>query len=160
MKTQQLTRFSLLTALALALSWLESLLSLPALPPGVKLGLPNVVVIFALYRLGPWEAGTIPLVRVLLVTFTFGNAYAFFYSFAGAVLSLALMCLLKASGRFGVPGVSAAGGVGHNIAQVAVAAVILQNGALAGYLPVLLTAGTAAGCAVGATAAALLRRVV
>ena len=143
----------------MVLSWLESLLPLPALPPGVKLGLPNVAVIFALYRMGPGAAAAISLVRVVLVTFTFGNAYAFFYSFAGAMLSLALMCLLKATGRFGVTGVSVAGGAGHNIAQIAVAAVILRNGALAGYLPVLLAAGTAAGCAIGAAAAALLQRV-
>lgn len=159
MKTQQLTRFALLTALAMVLSWLESVIPLPALPPGVKLGLPNLVVIFALYRLGPREAAMISLVRVVLVTFTFGNAYAFFYSIAGAAVSMALMCLLRATGRFGEVGVSVAGGVGHNIAQVAVAAAILRNGALAGYLPVLLAAGTGAGCAIGGAAAVLLRRV-
>ena len=159
MRTQKLTTFALLTALAMVLAWLESMVPLAVAVPGVKLGLPNLVVIFALYRLGAREAWVISLARVLLVSFTFGNAYAFLYSLAGAVCSMLLMQLLRATGRFGVTGVSVAGGVGHNIAQIAVATVVLETGALAAYLPVLLAAGTVAGCAIGAAAAQLIHRI-
>ena len=143
----------------MTLAWLESMVPLAVAVPGVKLGLPNLVVIFALYRLGAREAWVISLVRVALVSLTFGNAYAFFYSLAGAVVSMVLMLALRASGRFGVAGVSVAGGVGHNIAQIAVAMAVLETGTLISYLPVLLAAGTAAGCAIGAAAALLIRRV-
>ena len=158
MRTRRLTALALLTAAAMVLSWLESLVPLPVVP-GVKLGLPNLAVIFALYRLGTWEAWTVSLVRVVLVSFSFGNAYAFLYSLSGAVLSMALMAALRRSGWFSVTGVSVAGGAGHNLAQLAVAAAVLRNGALAGYLPVRLLAGTAAGCAIGAAAAVLVRRI-
>ena len=159
MRTKKLTAFALLTALAMTLAWLESMVPLAAMVPGVKLGLPNLVVIFTLYRLGAKEAWVISLVRVLLVSFTFGNAYAFLYSIAGAVVSMGLMLLLRVTGRFSVAGVSVAGGVGHNVAQLAVAAAVVETGALFTYLPVLLAAGTGAGCAIGAAAAVLIRRV-
>lgn len=159
MHTRKLTMLALLTALAMVLAWLESIVPLAVMVPGVKLGLPNLVVIFALYRLGDKEAWTISMVRVVLVTFTFGNAYAFFYSLAGAVVSMLLMQALRATGRFGVVGVSVAGGVGHNVAQIAVAMVVLETGALATYLPMLLAAGTAAGCAIGVAASQLIQRV-
>ena len=94
MRTRRLTALALLTAAAMVLSWLESLVPLPVVP-GVKLGLPNLAVIFALYRLGTWEAWTVSLVRVVLVSFSFGNAYAFLYSLSGAVLSMALMAALR-----------------------------------------------------------------
>jgi len=158
-KTKKLTVFALLTALAMTLSWLESMVPVATALPGVKLGLPNLVVIFALYRLGAREALVISLVRVVLVSLSFGNAYAFLYSMAGALISFALMLLLRATGRFGVTGVSVAGGAGHNLAQIGVAMLVLETAGLAAYLPVLLIAGTGAGCAIGAAAAMLIRRV-
>ena len=144
-KTKLLARYALLTALALALSWLESLVPLPLAVPGIKLGLPNLVVVFALYRLGLRDAFVISLVRVLLVSATFGNAYSFAYSLAGAAVSLAVMAILKRTGKFSLLGVSVAGGVCHNLAQLAVAAAVLGTVRLAWYLPVLLVSGTAAG---------------
>ena len=158
-RTKKLTTYSLLIALAMALSWLEAMVPLSVAIPGIKLGLPNLVVIFALYRLGAKEAWTISLIRVLLVSFTFGNAYAFWYSFAGAVLSMLLMLPLKKSGRFSTVGVSVTGGVSHNVAQIGVAMVVLENMALLSYLPVLMISGVAAGCAIGAAGAVLIGRV-
>lgn len=158
-KTKLLARYALLTALALALSWLESLVPLPLAVPGIKLGLPNLVVVFALYRLGLRDAFVISLVRVLLVSATFGNAYSFAYSLAGAAVSLAVMALLKRTGKFSLLGVSVAGGVCHNLAQLAVAAAVLGTARLAWYLPVLLVSGTAAGICVGAAGALVTRRV-
>ncbi len=158
-KTKLLARYALLVALAMALSWLESLVPLPFAVPGIKLGLPNLVVVFVLYRLSLRDAAAISLVRVLLVSFTFGSAYSFAYSLAGAALSLAVMALMKRTEKFSILGVSVAGGVCHNIAQLAVAAAVLGTARLAWYLPVLLVSGTAAGVAVGAAGALVTERV-
>ena len=160
MSSRRLARYALLTALAMALSWLESLVPLAgAVPPGVKLGLTNLVVIFALYRMGLRDAAAISLVRVVLVAFTVGHSYSFAYSLAGAALSLAVMALLKRSGKFSLLGVSVAGGVSHNIAQVLVAMAVMETSRLAWYLPVLLVSGIAAGVCVGAAGALIVKRI-
>ena len=160
MSSRRLARYALLTALAMALSWLESLVPLAGtVPPGVKLGLTNLVVIFALYRMGLRDAAAISLVRVVLVAFTFGNSYSFAYSLAGAALSLAVMALLKRSGKFSLLGVSVAGAVSHNIAQVLVAMAVMETSRLAWYLPVLLVSGIAAGVCVGAAGALIVKRI-
>ena len=160
MSSRRLARYALLTALAMALSWLESLVPLAgAVPPGVKLGLTNLVVIFALYRMSLRDAAAISLIRVVLVAFTFGNSYSFAYSLAGAALSLAVMALLKRSGKFSLLGVSVAGAVSHNIAQVLVAMAVMETSGLAWYLPVLLVSGIAARVCVGAAGAWVVRRV-
>ena len=160
MDAKRMAQYALLTALAMALGWLESLIPLAgAVPPGVKLGLTNLVVIFALYRMGPRDAAAISLVRVVLVSFTFGNSYSFAYSLAGAALSLIVMTLLKRSGHFSLLGVSVAGGVSHNVAQILVAMAVLETSRLVWYLPALLVTGVAAGVCVGAAGALIVRRV-
>ena len=157
--SRALTRYALLVALAMVLSWLESMVPLSLAVPGVKLGLANLVVIFALYRLGPRQAAVISLVRVLLVTLTFGNAFGFAYSRAGAALSLGVMIPLRRSGKFSLLGVSIAGGVCHNIGQILVAMAVLGTAELLWYLPALLAAGTAAGVCIGAAGALVTARV-
>ena len=160
MSSRRLARYALFTALAMALSWLESLVPLAGVvPPGVKLGLTNLVVIFALYRMSLRDAAVISLIRVVLVAFTFGNSYSFAYSLAGAALSLAVMALLKRSGKFSLLGVSVAGAVSHNIAQVLVAMAVMETSRLAWYLPVLLVSGIAAGVCVGAAGALIVKRI-
>lgn len=144
-RTAQIARYALLTALAMVLSWLESMIPFPAAVPGMKLGLTNLVVIFALYRMSVWDSIGISLLRVLLVSMTFGNAYSFAYSLAGAVLSWSIMVWLKRSERFSVLGVSIAGGVGHNIGQIVVAMAVLDTLQIAWYLPPLMISGTLAG---------------
>ena len=143
----------------MVLSWLESLVPVSAAAPGVKLGLTNLVVIFALYRMGLRAAAAVSLARVGLVSMTFGNAYSFAYSLAGAALSLAVMALLRRTGRFSILGVSVAGGVSHNIAQILVAVAALGTGRLAWYLPALLVSGVAAGVAIGAVGGVLTERI-
>ncbi len=162
MKAKRLALCGLLTALALVLSYLESLVPLGSLSffvPGVKLGLPNLAILFALYRLGFKEAAVISLVRVLLVSLLFGNVFSLAYSAAGAALALAVMGLLRRSGKFGTAGVSVAGAVAHNVGQILVAMAVLETGAIAAYLPVLLLTGTAAGVAIGLVSAVLIGRV-
>ena len=157
--SRALTRYALLVALAMVLSWLESMVPLSLAVPGVKLGLANLVVIFTLYKLGPRQAAIISLVRVLLVTFTFGNAFSFAYSLAGAALSFVVMVLLKQTEKFSLLGVSIAGGVCHNIGQILVAMAVLGTAELIWYLPALLVAGTVAGICIGAAGALVTARV-
>lgn len=158
-RTKRVALLGLLTALALVLSWVEWLIPLSVTVPGVKLGLANLAIIFTLYRLGNRAAWGLSLLRVFLVTFTFGNAYSLWYSLAGAVLSLTVMMLMRRTGRFSLLGVSVAGAVCHNLGQIAVAAVVLGSGSMVYYLPVLLVSGVVAGICIGAVAATLVQRI-
>ena len=158
MKASKLARYGLLIALALALSWLESLLP-PLGVPGVKLGLPNLVIVFALYRLGLRDAWCLSIVRVLLASALFGSGVSLAYSAAGAVLSLCVMGLLKKTEKFSPVGVSVAGGVAHNAGQILVAMALLETARLAWYLPVLWISGTVAGVLIGIASGELVKRV-
>lgn len=159
MKTKTVAQCALLTALALVLSWVESLVPLSVAVPGVKLGLPNAVVLFALYRMGRGHAWLVSLTRVLLVSLLFGSFATLAYSLAGAVVSLSLMCLLYQTGKFSPTGVSVAGGVAHNAGQIAAAACLMETPGLVGYLPVLCITGTLAGICVGLLGGTAVRRV-
>lgn len=157
--SKKIARYALLVALSMVLSWLEGLLPLPGLPPGMKAGLANLVVVFALYRLSLKEAAGVSAARVALASMTFGNAYSFAYSLAGAALSLGAMAGLKRLDKFSVLGVSVAGGVCHNIGQLLVAMAVLETAELGWYLPGLLFAGTLAGAAIGAAGGLMVERV-
>lgn len=148
----------MLTAVAMILSYVESLLPSVGIP-GVKMGLANIAVIFALFRFGWKEAAALSLVRVVLVSLLFGSVGAMLYSLAGAVLSLAVMALLRRTDRFSTLGVSVAGGVAHNAGQILMAMLILQTKQLLGYLPVLAVAGIGGGILTGLAAALLIRRI-
>ncbi len=158
MKTKKLTTLGLCVALALILSYVESLLPPLMAVPGVKVGLPNLVILFLLYRYGWKEAAAVSGIRLLLTAALFTGFAAFFYGLAGATLSLVGSALLKRTGRFSPLGVSAAGGVLHNLGQIALAALILDSGYIFAYLPVLLLSGTVAGALVGGLAGILIRR--
>ena len=159
MDSKKIARYALLVALAMVLSWLESLIPLSVAVPGMKLGLTNLVVLFALYRMSATDALTISLVRVLLVSITFGNAYAFAYSLAGAVLSFVIMWSLKKSEKFSTVGVSVAGGVGHNLGQIMVAALVLETSGIFFYLPALMVSGTVAGVCIGIVGGLITQRI-
>ena len=159
MKTKKLTVMALVTALAMILSFVESQIPAFVAVPGVKMGLANIAVVFALYELGWKEAAAISLVRVVLVSLLFGSIASLFYSFAGAVLSLAGMGILKRSGKFTEIVVSVAGGILHNIGQIAMASLILETDALRYYLPFLLLSGTVAGVVIGVVSAIMVKRI-
>lgn len=157
-KTKRLVLLAMLTAVAMILSYVESLLPSVGIP-GVKMGLANIAVIFALFRFGWKEAAALSLVRVVLVSLLFGSVGAMIYSLAGAVLSLAVMALLRRIDRFSTVGISVAGGVAHNAGQILMAMLILQTKQLLGYLPVLAVSGIAGGVLTGLAAALLIRRI-
>ena len=157
-KTKRLVLLSMLTAVAMILSYVESLLPSVGIP-GVKMGLAHIAVIFALFRFGWPEAAALSLVRGGLVSLRFGSVGAMLYSLAGAVLSLAVMALLRRIDRFSTVGISVAGGVAHNAGQILMAMLILQTKQLLGYLPVLAVSGIAGGVLTGLAAALLIRRI-
>lgn len=146
-------------ALALILSYVESLVPISAGVPGIKIGLPNIVIVFILYRIGGKDAAAVSLMRVLLVSLLFGNFAAFIYSVSGAVLSLAGMILLKKTNAFSCVGVSVAGALLHNAGQIAAAALLMRTSEIAYYMPVLAVTGTVSGIAVGIAGGILLKRV-
>ena len=147
-------------ALALVMAYVEVLLP-PLFPaiPGVKMGLPNIVIVFLLYRRGGVTAATVSLLRVVLVTLLFGNTMAFFYSLAGGALSLVLMLLLRRLDLLSPVGVSVAGGVAHNVGQILTAMLLLDTTELGYYLAVLIVSGVVAGVFVGLCGALLIKKV-
>ena len=159
MRTKKVAIYGLCIALALVLSYVEALVPLSVSVPGVKLGLANIAVIFALYKISLRDACVISLLRAVLVAMLFGNAFSLVYSLAGAVLSLAVMALLRKTGVFSVTGVSVAGGVAHNVGQIIVAVFVLETGRLVYYLPVLCISGVAAGVCIGLASALIIKRV-
>ena len=159
MKTKKLTVLALSVALAMILSFVESQIPAFVPIPGVKIGLANIVVVFALYKLGWKEAVGISLLRVFLVSVLFGHAASFFYSFAGAVFSFCGMVLLKKTGKFSHIAVSVAGGVLHNAGQILMACILLGTNIIAYYLPILILSGTLAGIVIGLLASVMVSRI-
>ena len=159
MKTKKLTVMAMTTAVAMILSFVESQIPAFVAVPGVKIGLANIAVVFALYRLGWKEAVAISLVRVVLVSMLFGSIASLFYSLAGAVLSLTGMGLLKKTEKFTEIMISVTGGILHNIGQIGMACLILETAALRYYLPFLLISGIIAGIVVGILSAVLVQRI-
>ena len=159
MKTKKITVMALCVALAMILSFVESQIPTFVPIPGIKVGLANIAVVFALYRLGWKEALCISLLRVVLVSMLFGHMASFFYSLAGAVLSFAGMALMKRSGLFGHVAVSVTGGVLHNAGQILMACLLMETNLILYYLPFLVLAGTIAGVVIGLIAALLIDRI-
>lgn len=147
-------------ALALILAYVEVLLPpLFSAIPGIKMGLPNIIIVFLLYRRGPLWAGGVSLLRILLVGMLFGNGVSLLYSLAGGILSLAVMILLRKLNFLSTVGVSVAGGVVHNIGQILMAVWLLNTVQLGYYLVVLLISGTVAGIVIGLCGALLIKRI-
>ena len=156
-RTRRLTVLALLAAAAFVLSWLDSQIPLTGMLPGAKLGLGNLAVLSGIYLLGPGPASILCILKILLSTLLFGNAYSFFYSMAGGLLSF--LGMLLARKQCSVMFVSVLGGMLHNLGQIAVAAVILETAGLWGYFPVLLLCGIGAGLAVGTVGGILIQRM-
>lgn len=157
--TRRLTALALTVSFALILSFIESRIPAFVAIPGVKVGLANIAVIFALYKFGITEAAIISGIRVVLVSTLFGSPVSFIYSFVGAVLSLLTMFLLKRLTSLATVTVSVAGGVTHNIGQISAASIMLGTNVVVYYLPFLLLSGVLAGVAVGVSAGLLIKKV-
>ena len=138
-----------LTALALVAGYLEVLVPLPVSVPGVKLGLGNAVVLFALMRLGARPAGLLMLAKVLCSTLLFANPQMLAFSLAGGALSWAVMALAHRSGLFSVVAVSVLGGIAHNAGQLVAVALLLSVQVALVNVPVLAIAGAVSGAVIG-----------
>lgn len=146
-------------ALALICSYVESLIPVSFGIPGVKLGLTNIVVVLMLYCIGTKEAFAVSVCRIVLAGFLFGNLFSILYSLAGGCLSFFVMWAVRRTGKFGILPVSVCGGIFHNIGQLAIAALVVENYNVFYYLPVLLLAGAATGLAIGIVAQELIIRI-
>lgn len=160
MDTKKLTRISMLLSLSIVLGIVESFLPLfDGSIPGLKIGLANIVVIFALYSYGLKDAIFISIVRVFVVgllrTGLFN--YPFFFSLSGALISVLIMGLLKRTKIFSVTGISVCGALSHNIAQILTAYLLLNTASIFVYLPYLLLFSIPCGIITGIISKKLLK---
>ncbi|MCL2396437.1 MAG: Gx transporter family protein [Defluviitaleaceae bacterium] len=154
---KKIAYFGILGGLAMVAAYIERLFPMPIPVPGVKLGLANVIVVMALYAMGSKAALGISVLRIVAIGLLFGSPFSVAYSLSGGILSYAAMVLAKRVKIFGVVGVSVWGGVFHNIGQIVVAALIVQNAGLFYYAPVLIIAGVLTGVLVGLIAGYALK---
>jgi len=158
---QKLARLALLTATSVVLGYIEGIIcSVMPLPPGVKLGLANTVVMYSLYTLDIGGTVILIILKVILTGFMSGNlASAFLYSMGGAVLSFIAMLLVKTLGRdtVSIVGVSVVGAVFHNVGQLLVASLLLQTPGLMFYVFVLMISAVVTGMLTGIAGKQVIR---
>ena len=148
---KKLTNMGLLVALALVISLIELQIPVPVPIPGAKLGLSNIIILASLYLYGFKAALTISLLKSFMLVLITGAVTSFFYSAAGAILaSIAMFIALKFHGRvFSFIGVSEIGAFAHNLGQIIVASIIMENIKMFYYFPLLVFVGTFSGLFVG-----------
>ena len=159
MNQKKIAYLGLFAAVAIIFGYVESLIPFFAGIPGIKLGLANLAVLFILETYSWKEAALVSVVRIFVIGFLFGNLFSILYSLAGAALSLTVMTLIKKKSNFSILGVSVAGGVSHNVGQLIVAAVIVENTSLLYYAPALLISGVVTGLVIGMLTREVLRRI-
>lgn len=158
-RTRLLAISAMFAALALIFSYVEMLIPLPVPVPGIKLGLANLVIIIALYRMGFRYAFTINMVRIVVAGLLFSGVFGMIYSLAGGILSIVVMYLLYRTDKFSIVGVSMAGGVCHNLGQLLTACVLLENTGILSYFSVLLFSGLISGILIGILAYVIEKRL-
>ena len=158
MPTDKIAKMGLLICLGMILSYVETLVVLVPGVPGIKIGLSNALVILLLYTYGMGYCILYQLCRIVLTSLLFGNVFGCLFSLAGAGCSLLIMYICKKIHFIDVSANSMIGGIAHNMAQLAVAAVLIHHVSVWYYFPVLLLAGTLSGYAVGMIGTIILRR--
>ena len=155
MSSRKISNIAMLSALAIIFGYIESLF--PASPiPGIKLGISNIVILIALYRMNFGSAFFIMLIKVLVTSLLFSGLNVFIYSFSGGVFSILIMHFSKPI--FSKIGVSMEGGVFHNIGQLLTASVMMQTSAVFVYTPYLLISGIIVGFVTGNVSSIILKR--
>lgn len=157
--TKRLTVMSFLIAVAMILSYVESRIPVFVAVPGVKMGLTNIASVFALYTLGAPYAVCVSVVRVFLSSLLFGNFVSMLYSLGGAALALLSMVILKRFNVFSAVGVSVVGAVMHNVGQIIVACIVMENAAISLYIVPLAISGVLSGIAVGFASGLLVEKL-
>lgn len=159
MTTKKTAQLGVYIALAMILSYVESLIPFSLGVPGIKLGLTNVVTVIMMYTYGIPGALGVAVLRAVLSGFMFGNAFSIIYSVAGCVLSFIFMYILKKTNHFAIISVSAAGGVMHNVGQLIVAANVVKTYSVIYYAPVLIIAGVFTGIIIGIVSDEIVKRI-
>lgn len=159
-RNKRIAACGVLTALAMIFSYIEALIPIPIGIPGVKLGIANIAIIAVIYIVGDAEAMIVNLLRIVLTGMLFGNIYSFLFSLIGGMLSVIVMILVKRTKRFSMSGVSIVGGVTHNIGQIVAAVFLMENAAIAYYLPVLIVAGVVTGLVIGCVGQLVTKRII
>ena len=159
MNQKKIAYMGLFAAIAIIFGYVESLIPFFAGIPGIKLGLANLAVLFILEKYTWKEAVLVSMVRILVIGFMFGNMFSILYSMAGATLSLTVMTFMKKTSGFSLLGISVAGGVSHNIGQLIVAALIVENKSLLYYAPVLIISGVITGLLIGILTGEVTKRI-
>ena len=159
MKTKKLVLLGLLTAIALTIFMVEAQIP-PLVPiPGIKLGLSNIVTVFAVFAIGPWEGAAVLFVRVFLGAVFAGNFSTIFYSGAGGLCAiLVTMLLRKILTRRQLWVAGSLGAVAHSIGQMVAAIVISGTPSLAAYLPIMMVCSIVTGLFTGLCAQLVLNR--
>ena len=152
LKTKRLSLSAILAAMAMILSYIEAPIPMPVPVPGIKLGLANLIVIIAIYKLGFKYAFVINCVRIFTAGLLFTGVFGVIYSMAGGILSIIVMYGLYKTGIFSMVGISMAGGVAHNFGQLVTACIIMSNIKLMSYFSILLFAGMISGILIGIVA--------
>ena len=158
-KNKKLANMAMLVALAMIFSYVESLIPINFGIPGMKLGVANLVTVTGLYFLELPEVFLVVVMRILLTGFLFGNGMSIIYSLAGGILSLIVMGILKKIKGFSSVGISVGGGVAHNIGQLSIAVILMENTKIYYYAPVLLLTGTIAGVMIGVLSGVLVKKI-
>ncbi|MBQ8175062.1 MAG: Gx transporter family protein [Clostridia bacterium] len=149
-RTRRLTVAAMTLACALILSYLESLVPLSFALPGMKLGLANVAIMFAFFRLGRTTALVVSLCRVLVTALLFGQASSFFFALLGALFSFFVLLFLSHLGdRISRIGISVACAAAHGVGQITAATILYGTFAMISYLPFLLFAALPFGALCG-----------
>lgn len=159
MTAKKTAQLGVYIALALILSYVESLIPFSFGIPGIKLGLTNVVTVIMIYTYGAPGAFGVGILRAVLCGFMFGNAFSIIYSVAGCVLSFIFMYILKKSNHFAIVSVSVVGGVMHNVGQLIVAANVVKTYSVIYYAPVLIIAGVITGFLIGIVSGEIIKRI-
>lgn len=159
-KTRELVQFGLILAVALTLSYVEILIPNPFTYPGIKLGLTNIVTVFILYQYNYKSAFLITMLRIFLANFLFGSLSSLIYSLAGGLVSLITMIIVMKL-KFNIIATSICGGISHNIGQLALASIVVNNWNLfLTYLLVLVISGLLVGFFIGLVAKEFLKYYV
>lgn len=158
-RTQKIAIDGLLVALALVLGYVETLFPVNFAIPGIKLGLTNIVVLYALMAVGEKDAFVINVARILITGFLFGNGVSIIYSLAGGMLAYFVMLFAKELLKLHILTISILGAVFHNLGQIIVAMLLLKSVSVFWYLIVLWFSGILAGILTGLISGIIIKRV-
>ena len=154
---KKVTVYSFMLAVSLIFSYLEALMPLDFIAPGIKLGLANCVVLLFIFTDHKRAAFFVNICRIILSAVLFSSLMSLAYALSGALLSFIIMLIAKKIKALSIVGVSILGGVAHNTAQIIVAGFVFDTAGVYYYLPLLILFGAVCGALTGICGGALLK---